>query len=102
MQKMNCKRCAGTGLEPPLHDKDCVNPKCKEGQVPMPGHKPSPAAKAFPDTDDGNLARDLCDIEDMTDWEINFTNSIAEQVDRDEPLTPKQRKKIMEVLEKRW
>ena len=97
MITINCKRCEGTGLEPPRHDKPCIHPKCKEGQVPV--EHDTPLDPDFPDTEDGRLVQRLCNIETLTDWEIKFCNSVTQWVMSSQGLSAGQRQKIDEILE---
>jgi len=49
------------------------------------------------------LVQDLCDIDHgMTEWEVCFVESVAEQVASGRALTGLQRCTAHEILDKRW
>ena len=51
---------------------------------------------------DARLVRELCDVDEgLTQWEINFVESIAKQViDKGRELTEKQRETARKILER--
>lgn len=52
--------------------------------------------------DDRLLTDKLCDIDEgLNEWEVNFVESIAKQTERGEILTPAQREKANEILDKK-
>ena len=95
--KVNCDKCNGTGLRMPLCDAGC-NACGGSGQVEHVASS-KPNEPTFPDTEDGRLVKALCDRESLSDWEIDFCNSVTEQVvDKERPLTERQRAKIREIF----
>ena len=49
--------------------------------------------------DDAAIVKELCDIEyGLTDWEVDFVESIAKQVESGVQLTEKQYKKATDIL----
>jgi hypothetical protein len=94
--KRMCEDCKGTGLTFPLCDSDCK--KCgATGQVAV---ESGPRKKDLFTTVDGRLATRLCDLEDCTDWEAQFADSIHRQVESGRSLTEKQVDKCREILER--
>jgi len=61
----------------------------------------APPKSEFPDTADGRLVKALCDIEDgVNKWEIDFTNSVANQVIDGRSLSGRQIEVIEGILER--
>ena len=92
-----CVLCDGTGLAFPRFDSDC--PVCNgRGQVESPKelHIPTPVVI----NDDCDMANALCDLEDCSDWEANFAESIYRQVRAGRALTDAQKDKGQEILER--
>jgi hypothetical protein len=52
----------------------------------------------LPDSENGRLVAKLLDIEDLNDWETNFTVSVEKQVRAGRMLSLKQRNKIEQIL----
>jgi hypothetical protein len=83
----------------PLCDADCD--ECGgSGQVEK-APPPRESGPQFPATDDGRLAHELCELENLNDWEIGFCNSVADWVLAGRPLTEEQQKKVRQILKER-
>ena len=93
--KIKCQDCNGTGLVGMQMDRDC-EPCGGTGLV----IRVTPAGGPdWPDTNDGRLALAICEIEDLSDWEGGFAESIADAVLNGIPLSSRQRAKAEEILE---
>ena len=82
----------------PLCDGTCV--ACK-GAGEIEKVFPKRQGPHLPDTSDGDLVRQLCDKEDLSDWETNFCVSVERQVAAGGTLSPKQVSKIRQILGER-
>lgn len=93
MPRKACESCKGTGLTFPLCDSDCKD--CDgTGQVEF-SYQETRMPKPL---DENELVRDICDIEDLSDWEASFAESIAEWVGDGRELTEKQASKAREII----
>lgn len=93
--KVKCSDCGSTGLAGTRMDRDCE--RCGgTGQVERP---PPPSAPEWPDTHDSRLVEALCDMEELTDWEIQFAETVVGMVFNNIPLSSRQRTKAGEILE---
>ena len=96
MPRIMCKDCDGTGFALPLMEQDCGE-CCGSGQVNVVYEAMQPA---LPDGDDGELVTALCDIEDLTDWEANFADSLYKRMEGGRELTDKQASTARDIVAK--
>ena len=99
--RIECEKCKGLGLIGDLLDTDCS--KCG-GRGTVDGDPPKRTSihPVFPDTEDGRMAKKLCDIEGyISEWETGFVNSIADQVLEGNELTDDQKAKARQIIRER-
>lgn len=90
--KKTCDGCRGTGLAFPLCSSSCDN--CKgTGKVDI-----IEQSKGKLSGGDGVIAEALCDLENCSDWDASFANSIYKQVKSGKGLTSNQKNKAEEIL----
>jgi hypothetical protein len=91
-----CPDCKGTGLQLPLCDGPCSD--CGgSGQIVKEFKDKD--SNPLPDTPDGKLVSQLCDLDELNDWETEFCIDMESWVEH-RSLTTAQRSKINQILEK--
>ena len=99
--RIQCDQCEGLGIVGVWLDKSCE--KCG-GRGTVDGDPPKRTSihPVFPDTEDGRMAKKLCDIESyLSEWETGFVNSIADQVIEGNELTDDQKAKARQIIGQR-
>ena len=95
--KTPCEPCRGTGLTFPLCDSDCT--ACG-GTGLVQKEKPKERPRPLRVSRKQQLINTLCDIEDCSDWEAGFIDSITKQFEARGTLTDNQVIKAEEILKR--
>lgn len=97
MPRIACRDCNGTGFAMPLMDRDCE--ECSGiGQVTIEQEQES--KPTLPDTSVNKLIIELCDIEDLNDWEASFADDIYKWAENGRTPTDKQVAKAKQIIDK--
>jgi RecJ-like exonuclease len=94
-----CPNCDGLGLVGKTLGEDC--PECKGSGMVTAELPQRHCQPKFPDTEDGRLVEQLCELESLSDWEIGFVESLATQVQEGRSLSGPQRDKGQQILQER-
>lgn len=102
-RRVMCELCDGTGLTLPNLDSDCTNcggTAFTTEVIETQTNQHDIELKSGYIETDLQLAQALCDLEDCTDWEATFADSIFGQVERGNVLTERQHRVAYQILKK--